>query len=203
MLWFCFSLFAIVVVLVFTVVQNALVDRHYRKKTMERLGTASTWLLGSIGPNTGEQEAVNLIVDAYKSYGVSGYLITSDGQSVFPDLTDQKSYPALAETLNKAFLNGDQSAVVSLGNTLIYAVETSFGGQNCYLCVTKSLESLNDLEEGMGLISFVMVLVAIVLSFAASGLVAVLITKPVNEVTERAKQLARGDYSLDFKENYF
>ncbi len=202
-LWFCFSLFAIVVVLVFTVVQNALVDRHYRKKTMERLGTASTWLLGSIGPNTGEQEAVNLIVDAYKSYGVSGYLITSDGQSVFPDLTDQKSYPALAETLNKAFLNGDQSAVVSLGNTLIYAVETSFGGQNCYLCVTKSLESLNDLEEGMGLISFVMVLVAIVLSFAASGLVAVLITKPVNEVTERAKQLARGDYSLDFKENYF
>ena len=71
------------------------------------------------------------------------------------------------------------------------------------MCVTKVFDSLIEFEEGMVLISFVMLLVAIVLSFAASGLVAVLITKPVNEVTERAKQLARGDYSLDFKENYF
>lgn len=202
-LWFCFSLFAIVVVLVFTVVQNALVDRHYRKKTVEKLETAGAELLASIEPNAGEDQAVSLIMQAYKTYGVSGYMISSDGQSLFPDLTDQKSYPALAESLNKLLSGEQENVIVSYGNTLIYAAETSFGGQSCYLCVTKSLDSLTDLEEGMGLISFVMVLIAIVLSFAASGFVAVLITKPVNEVTERAKQLARGEYSLDFKENYF
>lgn len=202
-LWFCFSLFAIVVVLIFTVVQNALVDSHYRKRTVEKLEAAGVELLGKIKPNTDEQEVLRLIVEAYKNYGVSGYMLAPDGQSLFSDLTDQKSYPALAEVLQKELSDESTSVIISHGNKLIYAVETFYGGQNCYLCVTKSLGSLTDLEEGMGLISFVMVLIAIVLSFAASGFVAVLVTKPVNEVTDRAKQLARGDYSLDFKENYF
>lgn len=202
-LWFCFSLFSIVVVLIFTVVQNALVDRHYRKKTVEKLEAAGEELLSDIKPDTDEQEAIRLIVKAYKSYGVSGYLITPDGQSLFPDLTDQRSYPSLAEVLKKELSDNKPSVIFSYGNTLTYAVETSYGGQSCYLCVTKSLESLTDLEDGMGFISFVMVLVAIMLSFVASGFAAVLITKPVNEVTERAKQLARGDYNLDFKEHYF
>ncbi len=202
-LWFCFSLFAIVVVLIFTVVQNALVDRHYRKKTVENLETAGVELLGAIKPNTDEQEALRLFVEAYKTYGVSGYMLAPDGQSFFSDLTDQKSYPALAQVLNKELKKEGESVIISYGNTLIYATETTYGGQSCYLCVTKTLELLTDLEEGMGLISFVMVLVAIVLSFAASGFVAMLVTKPVNEVTARAKELARGDYSLDFKENYF
>ncbi len=202
-LWFCFSLFAIAVVLIFIVVQNALVDRHYRKKTVEKLETAGAELSDKITPSTDGQDALKVIVEAYKNYGVTGYLIDSDGQSLFPDWTDQKSYPALAEVLKKELSGGRDSVTFSDGNTLTYAIEIPFGGQNCYLCVMSSLESLTRLEEGMGQISLIMVLVTIVLSFVASGFVAVLVTKPVNEVTARAKQLARGDYSLDFKEHYF
>lgn len=202
-LWFCFSLFAIAVVLIFTVVQNVLVDRRYRKNTVEKLEKAGTEMLEKITPETDGQKALNIIIDIYKTYGVTGYLLDPDGQSLFPSLTDQKSYPALAEILKEKLAEGGGSIIFTYGNMLTYATVTSFGGQNCYLCVMGSLESMSDLEEGLGLISFIMVLVAIVLSFVASGFVAVLVTKPVNEVTERAKQLARGDYSLDVKENYF
>ena len=71
-LWFCFSLFAIVVVLVFTLVQNVLVDRHYRTKTVETLEAAGEELLGKIEPNTDEEEVKKLIIEAYKNYGVTG-----------------------------------------------------------------------------------------------------------------------------------
>ena len=202
-LWLSFSLFSIVVVLIFAVVQITLVNRDYRMKAMNRLQAAGAELAQGITPNTDDQQAVKLILDAFRQYNALGYMITPDGQSLFPDLTDQKSYPSLAEALNKELSGEKTSVVFSYGNTLTYALETSFGGQECYLCVMTPLESLNDLEEDMGLISFVMVLIATMLAFVVSWFVSVLITNPVNEVTSRAQKLARGDYALDFQENYF
>lgn len=201
-LWFCFSLFAIVVVLIFTVVQNALVESRYRKQTVDKLQQAGNFILRELTPTAEESAVTKKFFEASRTYGVVGFLIAPDGQSLFPDWTDQKSYPALAETL-KTQLAQKESAVFSYEGMLAYATETSFGGQQCYLYVSVSLESLGDLEGGLGLISFIMALVAIVLAFVASGFVAMLITKPVVEVTERAKQLARGDYSIDFKDHYF
>ena len=202
-LWFCFSLFSIVVVLLFAVAQTALVNLHFRKKAVDKLQTAGQELSEAITPTTDSQEALRSIIDIYKRHGVFGYLIAPDGQSMFPELTEQKSYPALLEELKRELAGEKESVIFSYGSTLTYAVETTFAGQECYLCVTTPLESLTDLEEDMGFISLVMGLIAIILSFVTSGFVAVLITRPVNEVTQRAKQLARGDYDLDFQENYF
>lgn len=201
-LWFCFSLFAIVVVLISTVVQNALVDRDFRKKTVQKLQTAGNEVLSEFEMGTDENALVKKLFEVCKRYGVSAYLILPDGQSLMSDLSDQKSYPALAEKLN-AEITGEERVLFSHDDMLMYAADTSFGGQQCYLCMASSLESLVDLEHGLGLISLIISLVAIVLAFVASGFVAMIVTKPVSEVTERAKQLARGDYSLDFKESYF
>ena len=201
-LWFCFSLFAIVVVLIFTVVQNALVDSRYRKKTVEKLQTAGDTVAQALVPAAEEATISKKLFDVCRLYGVVGYLIAQDGQSLLPDWTDQKNYPALAETL-KVQLAERKNVIFSYNGTLVYAVEASFGGQQCFLCMSDSLESLVDLEDGLGIISFIMALVAIVLAFVASGFVAMLVTKPVSEVTERAKQLARGNYSIEFKDHYF
>ena len=46
-------------------------------------------------------------------------------------------------------------------------------------------------------------LFAIVLAFAASGVVAALITRPVTEVTECAKELSRGNFNLNLGKEYF
>ena len=202
-LWFCFSLFAIVVVLIFAVVQIALLNRHFRKKAVDTLQTAGQELYQQITPTTSEQEAGKSIIEAYRDYGVYGYLIAPDGQSMLPNISSQKTYPGLAEALNKEFADDKSSGIFSYRKSLVYAIETTYAGQQCYICVLTPLESLSGLEEDMGLISFAMALVAIVLSLLASGIVATLITSPVNKVTQRATRLARGDYSLDFKEQYF
>ena len=202
-MWFCFSLFAIVVVLIFAVVQIALLNRHFRKKALDKLQTAGQELYQVITPTATEQDAAKGIIEAYRDYGVYGYLIAPDGQSMLPNMSTQKTYPALAEALNREFADEKASVTFSYRNALAYAVMTTYSGQQCYLCVLTPLESLSGVEEDMGLISFAMVLVAIVLSLLVSGFVATLITSPVDRVTQRAKQLARGDYSLDFKEQYF
>ena len=202
-LWFCFSLFSIVVVLIFAVVQTALVNRHFRKKKVDNVQAAGEEILQAITPTSESREVIGSIIEAYRRYGVYSFLITPDGQSIFQSLTDQKSYPGLAEELKKELAGEKENVIFTYGSSLTYATEVTYAGQECYLCVTIPLESVSDLEEDMELISLIMVLVAIILSFVASGFVAVLITKPVNDVTQRAKQLARGDYDLDFKENYF
>lgn len=202
-LWFCFALFAIVVVFIFTIVQNALIDGYYRRRTIEKLKTAGEEILEVLTPSASGEEALKITFSVFRRYGVGGYLIYPDGQSVFPDLTDQPSYPALAEVLKSEFTEEKDSVILSHDNALMYVIETSSDGRVCYLCMMSSLESLNDLEYDMGRISIIMEVIVIILSFLASGLVAMIVTKPVSEVTARAKQLARGDYALDFKENYF
>lgn len=202
-LWLSFSLFSIVVVLIFAVVQIAVLNSHFRQSTVNKIQTAGNALSESIAATADEEGAVKSIVEINTRYGVSGYLITLDGKSMFPNLTRQKSYPALSEALRKEITGDKASVILSYDNSLVYAVAARYNGQECYLCVQTPLESLTDLENDMGLTSFTMVLVAIILALLVSGFVAAFFSRPVNEVAERAKQLAQGDYSLAVKRSYF
>ena len=203
MLWLTFSFFSILVVLIFAVVQIAVLNSHFRQSAVAKIQTAGDELSEAISATTDEQGAVRAIIETYRRHGVVGYLLTLDGQSLFPDLTSQKSYLYLAKTLRQELTDDKTSVIVSYESSLIYAVETSFIGQECYLCVETPLEPLTDLENDMGATSFTMVLVAVILSLLVSGFVAALFARPVHEVTARAKKLAQGDYSLAVKENYF
>ncbi len=201
-MWFSFSLFAIVVVLILAVVQNALLDSRYREHQVERLKTAGEEVQKlSLGAD--KEETGKILFDVCRRSGVRGYLLYEDGNSVFPEITDRKSYFELTKTLKKEFGEDKESVTFSDENELFYAVETELEGRSCYLCMNSSLQPLGEFENALGLISLVTVLVAIVLAFVASAFVAVFVTKPVMAVTERAKALARGDFSKDFKENYF
>ena len=204
-LWFSFSLFAIIVVLLYVLVQNVLVDRRYREQTYEAIRAAGDEMSQAIE----EAEAGDLQSVSRKAFGVSNrysvsiYLVYEDGTSVFPDYTDQKSYPSLAAALNEALTDGREFTYFTTESVVAYATTASFEGQSGYLFVSHSLERLGELEGGMGLISLMTALFAMVLAFVVSGFVAMLVTKPVTEVTERAKELARGNYDLNFKETYY
>ena len=202
-LWFSFSLFAIVVVLILVLVQNALLNSRYRTSVLERLKAASGEVQQEIEEGADKQQAGQILFDVCSQAGVSGFLLYEDGKSVFPELTERKSFPALAEKLRGEFLEEKDSATFSDGSEVFYAIEITLEGKSCYLCMSSSLQLLNDFEKALGIISAITALVAIVLAFAASAFMARLVTKPVTEVTERAKQLARGDYTANFRENYF
>ncbi len=123
----------------------------------------------------------------------------ADGRSA---LSDGQVYGDLAEEIENRLNEREQTSYESDG-MMVHIVRTELNGQPCFLYLTCSLEPWDIVNGSLLWMSLVTALFAALLAFLASGFVAMLITKPVTEVTERAKRLARGDYALDLKKRYF
>lgn len=200
-LWFAFSAFALLVVVIFVLVQNSLITRQYRESTLANITDARGRMITEID-NAQNASVLGLrLTDIANDYGLSVYLFYENGESALDfDDTDHRD---LAEMLVEQKTKGGLPAFLVSQSVVSYAEEVSLEGRSTFLFVSASIEQYGDLAVSMQWLSLITALVAIVLAFVTSGFVAAFITKPVTEVTERAKELARGNYDLHFKKNYF
>ncbi len=204
LLWFTFSVFALILVVIFMAVQGLLVGSRYREQTLSLMKEANAEMTEVLGA----AEDVSLSVwrelrAVEEEYEVRFRLMYTDGRSVFSDGPDDENYPDIAVTLKNIFKGDATEVILNEGSTLAYATVVPIGGQPCFLYLTSSLSRLNSLEGSLLWLSLSTALFSVVLAFVASGFVAMLITKPVTEVTEQAKEMARGHYDLNFKHDYF
>ena len=200
-LWFAFSAFALLVVVIFVLVQNSLITRQYRESTLANIADARGRMITEID-NAQNASVLGLrLTDIANDYGLSVYLFYENGESALDfDDTDHRD---LAEMLVEQKTKGGLPAFLVSQSVVSYAEEVSLEGRSTFLFVSASIEQYGDLAVSMQWLSLITALVAVVLAFVTSGFVAAFITKPVTEVTERAKELARGNYDLHFKKNYF
>ena len=200
-LWFAFSAFALLVVVIFVLVQNSLITRQYRESTLANIIDARGRMITEID-NAQNASVLGLrLTDIANDYGLSVYLFYENGESALDfDDTDHRD---LAEMLVEQKTKGGLPAFLVSQSVVSYAEEVSLEGRSTFLFVSASIEQYGDLAVSMQWLSLITALVAVVLAFVTSGFVAAFITKPVTEVTERAKELARGNYDLHFKKNYF
>ncbi len=204
-LWAAFSLFAIVMLALYAIVQGLLMDRQYRERLVNNLreaGEEVSELLDGERSYTRSEIERELFRLSYSNH-VATNLYYEDGQVVFPDLTQAPLPQTELDTLKEQLQNGGKYCVFSVGNSVVYGRTATVEGENCYVYMTSSIAPILQIERGHGTLSLISALFAVVLSFVASGFIAMLITKPVSEVTARAKALARGNYDFTFKENYF
>ena len=200
-------MFALVIVVIFMTVQSLLVGAQYREQTLELMKTACKEMQAVLGD---AEEEISLSVwrrlrDISEEYDVNVHLLYPDGRSVFSDGVEEETYPEIADSI-KQHLHADAAEVViSEGHILAYAVHITLSGssQPCFLYFSSSLARLDSLESSLRWLTLATALFSVVLAFVASGFVAMLITKPVTEVTERAKELARGRYDPAFRRDYF
>ena len=200
-LWFAFSAFALLVVVIFVLVQNSLITRQYRESTLANITDARGRMITEID-NAQNASVLGLrLTDIANNYGLSVYLFYENGESALDfDDTDHRD---LAEMLVEQKTKGGLPAFLVSQSVVSYAEEVSLEGRSTFLSVSASIEQYGDLAVSMQWLSLITALVAVVLAFVTSGFVAAFITKPVTEVTERAKELARSNYDLHFKKNYF
>lgn len=200
-LWFACSAFALLVVVIFVLVQNSLITRQYRESTLANIIDARGRMITEID-NAQNASVLGLrLTDIANDYGLSVYLFYENGESALDfDDTDHRD---LAEMLVEQKTKGGLPAFLVSQSVVSYAEEVSLEGRSTFLFVSASIEQYGDLAVSMQWLSLITALVAVVLAFVTSGFVAAFITKPVTEVTERAKELARGNYDLHFKKNYF
>ena len=203
-LWFAFSLFALLVVVVFVLVQNALVVRQYRESTLGMLREANERMTEEIASSRNSARLERRLINIANDYGLTVALFYEDGENVY-DLTEQSDYTSLAASLREqrdagkmsTFLISDQEGEIALASA------TAVGGQPAFLYLSASMQGHLDLETGLRWMSVITALVAVVLAFVVSGFVAATITRPVTEVTARARELARGNYQIAFRKDYY
>lgn len=207
-LWLTFSVFAVIVIAVYAVVQNTVMNQRYREKMIFELREAGMTMTDTVYKysGVGEQLLGWYLLDISNRYGVTAYLISDDGNRAFPVVeSTNENFAQIADGLREKFSanEGKGEIVFESGDAEIaFASVVKVNGEPYYLYVTDSLESMGELAGDLQMRSLITGAVAIVLAFVVSGFVSMFITKPVVEVTEKAKELARGNYDVNFKEDY-
>lgn len=206
-LWFAFSLFAILIILLWALVQSILVAGQYKERVKNELYEAGNLMQAELDRETeiGLQQVGNNLYELSNRYGLSLYFIYENGDCVFPDRTSRKSYPQIAEELRERLGEDGRVPLVyqPKSDSLAYACSGSAQGKTCYIYLARSLDSMNLIMGDMRWIMLAMGLFVVVLAFVASGYVSMLITKPVTDVTEKAKELARGNYDVKFDDGEY
>ncbi|MDE7297003.1 MAG: HAMP domain-containing histidine kinase, partial [Clostridia bacterium] len=133
---------------------------------------------------------------------VGVYLLDNTGESALPELSDA-CFPEIAERLCRELEEKNLILFDNDKGNMSYGASMQTESGVRYLYLTIPARALNRYADNFRWMSLFTGALSLVLAFIASGVVALLITKPVTEVTERAKELARGNYSLDFRKNYF
>lgn len=206
-LWFAFSLFAILIILLWALVQSILVAGQYKERVKNELYEAGNLMQAELDRETeiGLQQVGNNLYELSNRYGLSLYFIYENGDCVFPDRTSRKSYPQIAEELRERLGEDGRVPLVyqPKSDSLAYACSGSAQGKTCYIYLSRSLDSMNLIMGDMRWIMLAMGLFVVVLAFVASGYVSMLITRPVTDVTEKAKELARGNYDVKFDDGEY
>ena len=107
-LWFAFSLFALLVVVVFVLVQNALVVRQYRENTLNMLYEANERMTAEISSSQSSSRLERQLINIANDYGLTVALFDENGESVY-DLTERTDFSALAAVLREMRDSGETS----------------------------------------------------------------------------------------------
>lgn len=210
-LWVSFSVFTIVVIAFFAVVQNVQIKYQYRAQTEQSLRDAGDEIVryaidfGALDPGffDPDTDLSRRLLAIANRYNVSVYLFTADGRFVFPEypVEEQEEYVAIYEEVRSRL--GEEGDLVSPYDTgsgsYAHARRISLAGGEWYLYLSSSTEHITRVMNEMGWLSLITGLFAVALAFVVSGLVSMVITKPISEVAEKAKELARGNYEVNFE----
>ncbi len=203
-LWFAFSVFALVIVILYVAVQSLLIGTFYRRQEVSTMQDAAIGFMAALGEDSTPTSVRRAKRTTESRYGVTVLLIDRTDGTDLLDETDGTRYPSIAERLGNLFSQGrGEYVLISNSNELGYGRRVTWAGTDCFVYVATSVARLTAMEHGLKWLSLATAVFSVVLAFLASGFVAMLITKPVTEVTQQAKELASGHYDFTVKRDYF
>ena len=204
LLWFAFSMFALMVVVVFALVQNALVTRQYRENVLRYMDDTGDQMLAEIASGQSSATLERRLLSIANSNGCTVWLFYENGTSAFEYTTQTEDFSDLAEFLTEQRDADKLPTFLLSGNDEIILVNaTQVEGRPAFLYLSTSTQLHAALESGLRWMSLITALAAVVLGFVVSGIVTPFITRPLTEVTARAKEMARGNYDINFKKDYY
>ena len=192
-LWLVFSLFAVAIILALAFIYRSLAARAFFDRASRSLLSARDEIVADLTQeNTSEIDTV-----AYR-YGIGVYLVYEEGEECIVYAGEERTARSLeVYTDFSTPMRSEEMGEIALCGSL------TVGGRACRLYLTMSTAPIDTYRQSFGYISLIASLAAVVAAFAVGGLLSILIARPVTEVTEEAKELARGNYNLDLRKDHF
>ena len=212
LLWSVFSILSLLIVLVFGFSQRATLTKAYKSEAVRELrekgGQIERAVVMELPPEFDGNKSLYLRMLS-TSYDVDIFILDSDGKILFPQFpqVDGAQKPDIPFDFDEEIItlkdkitqNGDNAVIYESENEYVYGSKIKQFGTEAYLYVGKSLSLVQATSEEVGarilLLAVFISIVAFAVSFAVSGW----LTKPLTEMTQKAKKLAKGDFSVDFR----
>ena len=213
LLWTIFSVFALVVVLLFGFSQQALLKRTYKDEAAREVSTKGAKIHEAVLQGPPDAFGVNNYNGYLRflstTYDVNVAVLDGEGNLLFPkdhnldveapEYKEQYDYTEEMRLLLQKLSKGKGSVVYEGDGEYVYGASIRFlGDTETYLYVGKSLRLM---ETAVGRMRGRTVLLAsfvFILTFAISSAVAGWVVNPIAEMTKKARLLAQGDFSVDF-----
>ncbi len=199
-LWSAFAMFACAVIVISAIVLGVLVENRFREDAAESLREAGSEALRAEEENGWLTQETVSSVAAGRS--LEAYLLYPETRTVVVCAGEERTYEEL-EWAVQAVEGSEEPACIDRTEELAYAAAVASDGGACCLCFTVSLGAISSFGQGFRWATLFTVLFSVVLSFVASAIVSALIAKPIVEVSDRARELARGNYGTKISKNYF
>lgn len=199
-LWTTLAVFIIVFVMLVAFIQHSLMTRQYREQVKDDLYAAQEDLCAVLmRPNVNDQEIEFAFRTVVSRYNMFAYLLPLSASSDYLDEQYLTIYEEIEEHL------GEHKSVppyITADNRYATVCLVRYEDDVYYLYLSSSLESINLVSSKVFRLVVILGLFALMVAFVVSGFVSMLITKPISEVTEKAKELARGNYDVRFRDDY-
>ncbi|MBQ8291115.1 MAG: ATP-binding protein [Clostridia bacterium] len=210
LLWAAFSAMALIIVLVFSFSQRIVMTQVYENEAMRTVNQSGKEIERQVTapvPPAFQNNRSAYIRYLASYHDVSVFILDKNGGVLFPQLPDGAEEELAGfdfaddVALMQKELAGvaDNSVVFKGDGAYVYGAKISlYENAEMYLYVGESLELVESASKQMTVRTVFIALFVFVLAFAVASAVAGWLTKPLSEMTKKAKQLAGGDFDVDF-----
>lgn len=206
-LWKWFTLFAVIMVALMTLICSLLLSISFSNQSKNRVETIGKELTISMNAPHTSQGEIETRVLSYVQSEVDVFIVGKDGTLLFPQNVRVSDYweDIVGEATGKVE-NGDwkqgsyasYTASAEGSRATAYVACVLYGGQACYLLVWYPLTTMAGVVSQMQVYMLIVAAVAILISFFVSYSIAESFARPLRDMSQTAKRLAGGDYSVQF-----
>ena len=202
LLWRYFTLFAVLVIAVVSVVCFGILGSAYSTQAQERITTIGTGLSRFVdGKSSDFKGEVSGEMNRYAfAEGVDTFLVGLNGEAFIYTSEPTDDWDEIFSDVNST-VNGwmeGRAVVYSSGTMLNYVSCVTFNGKQCYLLVRYPMYIMQKSVSNMQIYIIVIAAVAIIVAFIISYVLSQRISRPIRNISDTATRMAKGDYSVQF-----
>lgn len=200
-LWLSFSLFALLIIFLLTLVNYFAIGDVFTGQIRSRLVYIGGEIISAVEHSRPEEDNIldSIVNEFEESENVIIYLISEQGEVIVPFDRRQENVEEIVENLEHRLKGVDinDNLLFNSNGYMNYASRINYG-QKCYLLISYKLTLINSTvktyQEHIFFISIIILLIAFIISYS----IAQKLSTPLKSISATAVQMAKGNYDVNF-----